>query len=151
MIAGDRGSMRLAFQPGGRILVVAAEGRADVYEIGGLAVRTAEAVQPFPIRAAHIRADGQAFACLADVEDDVKSEVSWRKNKGAQPGQLYYRHQIPMAKQPIVALDPKGQRVAYTQPGGVVLQINKVRPKIVMDGPASDLRFDPGGRLWAVF
>jgi hypothetical protein len=43
MIAGDRGSMRLAFQPAKPILVVAAEGSADVYEIGGLAVRNTRA------------------------------------------------------------------------------------------------------------
>jgi WD40 repeat protein len=159
LVAGDGGSLRIAFRPGGRTLAVAAERRADLYEISGPGVQATVAVQPHPVWAADIAPDGRSLACLANVEAEVWSnEVACWPVGGDAPTRPSLRARPAPSDGPrLVAVHPAGQGVVVSrghigQDGGLEFRsLTANQPPAPLRLALGDLkavRFGPDGRLW---
>src|SRR5262249_47769594 len=122
-VAGAGGSMRVAFHPGGRLLAVAADRKAVLYEVIRPGVRSAVAPQPYPVWATALSPGGESFACLAGPEPDSgRSEVScWPVGPVAaqRPGRRVEVKSPYAHSRPAVAFHPDGRGVAYTADAGL--------------------------------
>jgi WD40 repeat protein len=152
LVAGNGGSMRVAFRPGGRTLVVAADHKAVLYEVTGADIGSPVAPQSYPLAAADVSPDGRALACLALVDPTVTAEVSCWPAGPEAPNRPHVRIETNYPgnrNRPVVALRPGGGMVYVT---GDALEywpgVASDRPERLPITELKDARFGPDGRLW---
>jgi WD40 repeat protein len=157
IVAGDGGSVRIAFHPDGHTLAVAANHRADLYEVTGPRVQAAVALQPHPVRGADLTPDGRALVCLANPDN---APHVWLANRwhvgGAVRARQYFQDIFPYrGAHPLVAVPPAGRGFVATAsvgPNGEGL-VHAWPPlaETCEERHLVDLRalsFGPDGRLW---
>jgi WD40 repeat protein len=156
LVAGDGGSLRIAFRPGRHTLAVAADRRAALYEISGPEVQATVALQPHPVWAADLASDGRSLACLADGQaEDRWNEVSCWPLGGDVPARPSLRARSLIGSVlPLVAIHPAGRGVVRSMStpsnrDGLMFQAAEDRPSeqlTLQDLKA--IRFGRDGRLW---
>jgi WD40 repeat protein len=144
------GAEGAAFRPDGRALAVLADRDTRLYELGGLDVQTAAGLHPWPVSAFAFHPSGRAIACLAGgSEPGVRELLCWPLPQGGAGAVT--RQAVPAAGEPALAFAPNGRTLVYAAG-------NNLHFWRLADGspcgpvPAAgvhDLRFGPGGRLWA--
>jgi serine/threonine protein kinase/WD40 repeat protein len=150
-VAGPGGSMRLAFHPDGRSIVVAARRDAvDLYELTGRDIQSAAGLQPYPAWAAALGPDGRSMVCLARTNTTNEGAVLTFL-PGARAGGHQHRLYRPFpAHRPTVTVDRSGSRAVYSTAKGI--ESWDLTGDDTEYQPLEDLKqvkFGPDGRLWA--
>jgi WD40 repeat protein/tRNA A-37 threonylcarbamoyl transferase component Bud32 len=151
--AGDSGSMRLAFRPDGRSLVVAADRKAVVYEVTGADVASAVALQPHPPAAAGLAADGRSLVCLAENRwNHTVQAACWplRSEASIRPTLWLERPDPPTNNRSVIAVGRLGGLV-FTANGGLEFRpaaVGQPSEALPIESLKS-LAFGPDGRVWA--
>jgi WD40 repeat protein len=113
------GAVKTAFAPDGRRFAVTADGRTQLYEIGGLDDQTFVALQPHPIAAACLHADGRSVACLAVAPESLGEVTLWpldgRAARAPSARHTFIEDEFVGRGRPGLALAPGSGLVAYTR------------------------------------
>ncbi|HET6575227.1 MAG TPA: protein kinase, partial [Fimbriiglobus sp.] len=152
----DKGSLRLAFAPDGRHLVVTEHERAVVYEVAGR-VRETLAVGPrWYASSVAVRPDGLALAVLHGDAFGVVELSTWAVPPERTPT-LIGRRAFPHGRgwAPAADFSPDRLGFAFTTETSNAARAGECDRIEHSDGTSveceevSDLRFAPDGRLWA--
>jgi sugar lactone lactonase YvrE len=158
IVAGDRGSLRFAFHPDGRTLAVAANRRADLYEVTGPGVQATVALQPHQIWGADHTPDGRSLVSLAGNENvrGEKEVTYWHMGGAARIRQHFQAEFHYYGSHPLVAAHPAGRGGIVAAGGGHIPLLLRHYCLLPADPPSESkplmdlkaIRFGPDGRLW---
>jgi WD40 repeat protein len=148
------GSLRLAFAPDGRSLVVCTEAGARVFDLPVPATESVVGFQPLPLVDAAASAAGDAVATSRDGPDQGVRTVVWAAPTDGRQGRPTRSDLSPGTarnNRRLVALSADGRFVAHTTAAGVrVWSASRGLGRSLPFEAANsqDLRFGPDGRLW---
>ncbi|TXT22185.1 MAG: hypothetical protein FD138_3655, partial [Planctomycetota bacterium] len=150
------GSLRAAIHPQGHLLAVVESDRVQLFEILRPSAVTSIGLQPFPLDDADLTPDGRFLATLGYCPNRREHfEVRIHDlSQSPRPGEQDATQLPPPSgnSRNRLAISPDGNEIVAHRKGGYVRARPPLAPSECFEGPQStrDIRFTPGGKLWAV-